>query len=73
MKRTYSRIAGNEKEVSAFLSEETKNIYFESTEVLPDMGFQIRFVTMKHNSPLHWHREMEILYILNGSAVVTIE
>lgn len=55
------------------MSEETKNIYFESTEVLPDMGFQIRFVTMKHNSPLHWHREMEILYILNGSAVVTIE
>lgn len=47
-------------------------IYYENTDVLPDKGFQVRFVTMEHNSPLHWHQEMEILYILNGSAEVTM-
>lgn len=46
---------------------------FKETNVLPDMGFQIDFVTMKYNSPPHWHREMEILYILNGSAILTME
>lgn len=50
-----------------------ENIYFEKTEVPSDRGFQVRFVTKEHNSPLHWHREMEILYILNGSAVVKME
>lgn len=49
-----------------------KSVYEES-KVLPDMGFQIEFVTMKYNSPPHWHREMEILYVLNGSAVLTME
>lgn len=49
-----------------------ENMYKE-TNVLPDMGFQIEFVTMKCNSSPHWHREMEILYILNGSAVVMME
>lgn len=48
-------------------------VYFERTEVPPDKGFHIQFVTKEHNSPLHWHREMEILYILNGSAVVQME
>lgn len=47
-------------------------IYYENTDVLPDKGFQVSFVTMEHNSPLHWHQEMEILYILNGSAEVTM-
>lgn len=46
---------------------------YEKTNVLPDMGFQIDFVTMKYNSPPHWHREIEILYVLNGSAVITME
>lgn len=45
---------------------------YEETNVMPDPGFQIEFVTMKHNSQPHWHQEMEILFILNGSAVVTI-
>lgn len=40
---------------------------------MPDTGFQIEFVTMKYNTAPHWHREMEILYILNGSAVITME
>ena len=46
---------------------------FKETNVSPEMGFQIEFVTMSCNSPPHWHREMEILYILNGSAVLTME
>ena len=46
---------------------------YKETNVLPDMGFQIEFVTMKYNSAPHWHREMEILYILNGSAAVMME
>lgn len=50
-----------------------EHVSFENVEIPPDKGFQVRFVTMKHNSPLHWHREMEILYILNGSAVVQME
>lgn len=36
-------------------------------------GFSIEFVTMSHNSPPHRHRTMEILYILNGHADITIE
>ena len=46
---------------------------FKETNVPTEMGFQIDFVTMSCNSPLHWHREMEILYILNGSAILTME
>lgn len=46
---------------------------YQKTNVLPDVGFQIEFVTMKYNSPPHWHQEMEILYILNGSAVIIME
>lgn len=55
------------------MAENMEKIYFEKTEVPSDKGFQVRFVTKEHNSPLHWHREMEILYILNGSAVVQME
>lgn len=55
------------------MTGDKQNAYFENIDLLPDKGFQIRFVTMKQNSPLHWHREMEILYILNGSAVVQME
>lgn len=49
---------------------------FENTYekvLLPEAGFDIRFVTMNHNSPFHWHRELEILYVLNGHATVHME
>lgn len=46
---------------------------YESVNLLPDIGFDIRFVTMNHNSPFHWHRELEILYILNGHATVHMD
>ena len=46
---------------------------FEKVELESDVGFDIRFVTMQHNSPYHWHREMEILYILNGHATVNMD
>ena len=52
--------------------EEQKNTY-ENVTLEPDVGFDIRFVTMDHNSPFHWHWEMEILYILNGHATVHME
>lgn len=55
------------------MEEKSSNVFYEDTKVAEDMGFQIRFVTMAHNTPLHWHREMEILYILNGNAQVTME
>ena len=29
---------------------------YENVNLKPDVGFDIRFVTMKHNSPFHWHR-----------------
>ncbi|MCC8060490.1 MAG: AraC family transcriptional regulator [Clostridiales bacterium] len=47
--------------------------YYQDTNISPDIGFQIEFVTMRYNSPPHWHREIEILYILNGSATVIME
>lgn len=46
---------------------------YENVRLQPDVGFDIRFVTMNHNSPFHWHRELEILYILNGHASVNME
>lgn len=53
-------------------SNMTENTY-EDINLEPDIGFDIRFVTMKHNSPFHWHRELEILYILNGHATVRMD
>lgn len=50
---------------------EPRNTY--EKVLLPEAGFDIRFVTMNHNSPFHWHRELEILYILNGHATVHME
>ncbi|MDD6057748.1 MAG: AraC family transcriptional regulator [Clostridiales bacterium] len=52
--------------------QEKENAY-ENVSLQPDIGFDIRFVTMKHNSPFHWHRELEILYILNGHATITMD
>lgn len=46
---------------------------YENVELESDVGFDVRFVTMHHNSPHHWHREMEILYILNGHATVNMD
>ena len=46
---------------------------YENVELESDVGFDIRFVTMHHNSPHHWHRELEILYILNGHATVNMD
>lgn len=46
---------------------------YENVTLQPDVGFDIRFVTMNHNSPFHWHRELEILYILNGHATVHMD
>ncbi len=51
---------------------EQQNSY-ENVQLEADVGFDIRFVTMNHNSPYHWHREMEILYILNGHATVKMD
>lgn len=50
--------------------EAAKTVYVEKN-ILPELGFKIEFVTMKHNSPSHWHQELELLFILNGSAVIT--
>lgn len=46
---------------------------YENVNLQPDIGFDIRFVTMNHNSPFHWHRELEILYVLNGHAIVHMD
>lgn len=46
---------------------------FENVELESNVGFDVRFVTMHHNSPYHWHRELEILYILNGHATVNMD
>lgn len=52
--------------------KEKKNTY-EKVELQPEIGFDIRFVTMDHNSPFHWHRELEILCILNGHATIHMD
>lgn len=52
---------------------ETQKNTYEDVRLQPDVGFDIRFVTMNHNSPFHWHRELEILYILNGHATVNMD
>lgn len=50
-----------------------EGVFREDSDLLLDNGFHIKFVTMKHNSPPHWHRALEFLYILNGDATVTME
>lgn len=50
-----------------------QNNQYEDIRLEPDIGFDIRFVTMNHNSPFHWHRELELLYILNGHATVSMD
>ena len=41
----------------------------DMNEALLDRGFQTEFVTMEFNASPQWHRNLEILYILNGHAV----
>lgn len=36
-------------------------------------GYNVDFVTIRHAVPLHWHKSLEILFILNGTAKVVIE
>lgn len=50
-----------------------KKTNHENVDTILDNGFHISFVTMKENTSLHWHVALEILYLLNGSANVTIE
>lgn len=74
---TVGKLYSNYKEETmggkgAYDLKEYKNT-FEDVELLPDTGFHIKFVTMDHNSPFHWHRELEVLYILNGHATVTMD
>lgn len=38
-----------------------------------DRGYEVEFVTMYHNSPLHLHQSMELQFILNGHAVIGID
>ena len=46
---------------------------YENVHLPPEAAFHIRFVTRDHNSPVHWHPELEILYILNGHATVVMD
>lgn len=55
------------------MAEKLEGVFRESSDMLLDNGFYIKFVTMNHNSPPHWHRAMEILFILNGHATVKME
>ncbi len=59
------------KQERDFMNQLEKN--FENVDLKSDLGFDIRFVTMQHNSPHHWHREMEVLYILNGHATINMD
>ncbi len=55
------------------MSEQLEGVFREDDDRLLDHGFSIKFVTMRHNSPPHWHRAMELLFVLNGKATVTME
>ncbi len=52
-----------------YLKDDREKTY-QMTDIPPETGFRMAFVTMKYNTRPHWHREVEILYILNGSALV---
>lgn len=60
-------------EDQTYVNQTYENHTYENVNLKPDIGFDIRFVTMNHNSPFHWHRELEILYILNGHATVHMD
>ena len=52
------------------MTKQLDGVFREDSDQLLDNGFHVKFVTMDHNSPPHWHRAMELQYILNGSATV---
>lgn len=54
------------------MKQKLDGVFREDSDQLLDNGFHIKYVTMKHNSPPHWHRALEIQFILNGSATVTM-
>lgn len=55
------------------MKKKLEGVFREDSDVLLDNGFHIKYVTKNHNSPPHWHRALEILYILNGKATVKME
>lgn len=55
------------------MNTKLESVFREDSDLLLDNGFYIKFVTMNHNSPPHWHRAIEILYILNGKASVNLD
>jgi AraC-like DNA-binding protein len=51
-----------------------KEYYYENLREINISGIQLAYIT--HNGgyhPLHWHDEVELLYLLNGDADITIE
>lgn len=55
------------------MEEKTEGSFWEKSDQQLENGYHVKFVTMRHNSPFHWHRAMELLFILNGKATVTME
>ena len=55
------------------MKKKLEGVFREDSDVLLDNGFHIKYVTKNHNSPPHWHRALEILYILNGRATVKMD
>ena len=55
------------------MAEKTEGTFWEKSDQQLENGYHVKFVTMRHNSPFHWHRAMELLFILNGKATVTME
>lgn len=55
------------------MDKKLEGVFREDYDMLLDNGFHIKYVTKSHNSPPHWHRALEIQYILNGSATVKMD
>lgn len=55
------------------MKKKLEGVFREDSDILLDNGFHIKYVTKNHNSPPHWHRALEILYILNGKATVKMD
>ena len=54
------------------MTEKVEGVFWERSDQLLENGFHIKFITMSSNSPLHWHKSMEVLFILNGRATVNL-
>ena len=55
------------------MTEKVEGVFWERSDQLLENGFHIKFITMSSNSPLHWHKSMEVLFILNGRATVNLD